>query len=157
MRWALLIFLSACFLCAGGENYDPAKATGMIKGVVSFLGDRPEMPAVQIREQIIHEHRDTLKMPVLRNEELVISGEGRLANFVVYVSKGQERFSFETFKAAPVEITSRGAQYFPHVAAVMLGQPFHLVNNDPYPHNWHCDSYLKDDNQGFNVMHRTPG
>lgn len=39
--------------------------------------------------------------------------------------------------AGPLTITQRGCEYAPYVAACQVGQPIHVVNDDPLTHNIH--------------------
>jgi plastocyanin len=69
-------------------------------------------------------------------EDLVIGGNGALANVVVYVADGLGDRTFEPPQQA-AEIEQKGCQYKPHVLAMQTSQKLNVVNSDPTTHNIH--------------------
>jgi plastocyanin len=69
-------------------------------------------------------------------EDLVIGGNGALANVVVYVSDGLAEQTFDP-PQKPAEIEQKGCQYKPHVLAMQTSQKLEVVNDDPTTHNIH--------------------
>ncbi len=136
------------------ETYDPAKATGVIKGVANFLGDIPVMPKIDVPDSEVRAFRKDKEMPVLKKEDVIVSDDRKIANLIVFVSKGQEKYSFYEIKKTPARIVSIGAQYFPHVLCIMTGQEMEIENHDRVAHNWHI---LSDFNGELNMSQPMPG
>lgn len=63
-------------------------------------------------------------------EERIVVGNGLVVNAVVYVSRGQERWTF-TPPEAPGTLLARGSRFRPHVLTLGTGQPLELVNEGP--------------------------
>ncbi|HLX62608.1 MAG TPA: hypothetical protein VKX17_15125 [Planctomycetota bacterium] len=127
---------------ASRVEFDPAAPMGTVKGVATFLGEIPEVPP--IAPPYAGNANDLALsrqgMPPLRSEEFVVNQDRRVANVVVYVSKGHERFTFDKFKLPPAASISKGLQFVPHVLAMKTGQQVQIVNQDPLMINWHLQA-----------------
>jgi plastocyanin len=110
---------------------DPATA-GTIRVDVAYTGavPTPRVFDMRIAPQCAAQHQE----PVYDNSLMV--QDGHLANAVVWIKGGLEKWVFATPTAAVV-IDQKGCLYHPHVAAAMVGQPVEFVNSDPEAHNVH--------------------
>jgi len=120
----------------GAASYtkvDPATAA-KVKGKVLFAGPKPAQRVIDMSSEET-ECRRSHKGPVY-SEEVVLNGDGTLANVFVYVSAGLEGKQFEPPKT-PVRLNQTGCMFRPHVVGVMTGQPIVVANSDPVTHNVH--------------------
>ena len=69
-------------------------------------------------------------------EDLVVGGNGMLANVIVYVADGLGDQTFPAPQQA-AEIEQKGCQYKPHVLAMQASQKLDVVNDDSTTHNIH--------------------
>ncbi len=117
----------------GGAAFDPAKATATVKVTALLAGDAPKMRPVKFDAdpECGKKHTESVV------EETVVASGGKLANVVVYVSRGHEKWSYKT-AADAVVIDQDGCMYKPHVLTVMTGQPITIKNSDPVMHNVHA-------------------
>ncbi|GMV80176.1 MAG: hypothetical protein AMXMBFR7_13600 [Planctomycetota bacterium] len=130
----------------GNEPYPTAQATATVTGVVKLDGPGEKMRKIDMSADPKCKGEDMLF-------ETVITGENNeLANCVIYISKGVEKYSFPTPSAAAV-IDQKGCKYLPHVVAIQTGQPVELKNSDPTLHNINC---TQDGSALFNIS-QTPG
>jgi RNA polymerase sigma factor (sigma-70 family) len=70
-------------------------------------------------------------------EQTVVAKDGNLANVIVWVSKGAERWTYPA-PEGPAVIDQKGCMYEPHVLTVRVGQPITIRNSDPVMHNIHA-------------------
>jgi hypothetical protein len=71
------------------------------------------------------------------SDPTVVVREGRLANAVVWVSKGAERWSFAPTEE-PVELAIERCMLSPHAVTLRTGQPLRLVNRGSCSHGIHA-------------------
>jgi plastocyanin len=112
------------------------KAEGMfsISGRAVFVGEPPQRKPIDFGgDPKVSEYYGDKQ---LLSERLIVSNDGALSNVVVYVSKGMERYSFETPKE-DVVLKMEGWRYEPHVFGVMVGQRVALKYVDPVTHTAH--------------------
>lgn len=122
---------------------------GTIQGNIRFSGPVPKARKLKISgnpECAGMVHGD------LYSEELVVS-DGNLANAVVYIKQGLEKYQFPVPKE-PALLDQKDCTFVPHVLAVQKYQPIELVNNDPTMHNVHA---LPKNSRGFNIGFPTKG
>ncbi len=135
MKFNLCLIAAALFAASAfaGEAYDAAKATGTIKGVVEWVGD--PLPAKK-QKMGDAECVKCQKGEVMTMESTAIK-DGKLANTVVFVSKGQEKWSFDGAKLPNANINQKCCVYVPHVLALKTGQSLDVESADAWAHNIH--------------------
>ena len=124
------------------ENPVDAATAGNIAGSIVFEGSAPSMDAIDMSEESVcaAKHSST---PMV--QEVVVNGNGTLANVFVYVKEGLESLQFPTPGA--VLLDQNGCVYLPHVLGVMVGQDITIRNSDGLLHNINASP---DINRGFN-------
>jgi hypothetical protein len=148
---ALLIAVAG--IAKAGEDYSAAKFKGSIKGVVMYEGDAPKRPQIDTSgDKSCHAMHEN---DPLRKEELAIVKDGKLANVIVYLKKGTEKYNYES-PTEPVTMDQKGCKYVPHVFAVMVNQPIQITNSDALTHNVHGISPAKS-NPEFNISQANAG
>ncbi len=127
----------------GGPGvHDPASATATLRVRTTLQGEPPRMRPIKFDAEA---HCSAAHgEPVL--DEAIVAKDGKLANAIVYVSKGIEGWTFAP-PGEPVLLDQRGCMYDPHVFTVMVGQPIAVRNSDPLMHNVHA---LPKNNDDFN-------
>lgn len=145
----MLILL--CANVSAGEAYDAAKATGTIKGTV--LWDGPELPVRKIDVSPDPACPKCRANAVLVKEDAMVK-DGKLANVVVYVSKGAEKWNFDAVTLPNANVSQKCCQYIPHVQALKTGQKLDIESSDPFAHNIHI---IPKENKETNVSQSAPG
>ncbi len=104
---------------------------GSVDGTVTFTGTPPKMrPIDMAKEPSCAKQHPT---PVMT--ENVVTGPGNTVEWVVvYVSGGDQG---STASTETVRYDQKGCEYLPHVAALQVGQPLEIYNNDQTSHNIH--------------------
>jgi plastocyanin len=127
---------------AAMENPVDAATAGNITGSIMFEGDAPSMDAIDMSAESVcaAKHSST---PMV--QEVVVNGNGTLANVFVYVKEGLENLEFPTPGA--VLLDQDGCVYLPHVLGVMVGQDITIKNSDGLLHNINASPSI---NRGFN-------
>ena len=127
---------------AAMENPVDAATAGNITGSIMFEGDAPSMDAIDMSAESVcaAKHSST---PMI--QEVVVNGNGTLANVFVYVKEGLENLEFPTPGA--VLLDQDGCVYLPHVLGVMVGQDITIKNSDGLLHNINASPSI---NRGFN-------
>ncbi|MBI3829960.1 MAG: hypothetical protein HY291_10610 [Planctomycetes bacterium] len=120
---------------SGSEAYPKDKGVAIVTGVVKFAGTPPKRPPVAGTEADPKCHDMHKDNPML-SEAVVCSASGELANCIVYVSDGIEKYKFEA-PETPFTVSQKGCMYVPHTFAFMAGQPLIIENDDPTAHNVH--------------------
>lgn len=143
-RWVIGILLAGMIGlgagCDRGSTKDNSTVTagpttqlvgnGIVRGRVVFEGTVPEMRT--IANQPCHEGSTPLK-----EETLLVDGQGGLKNTVVYLEGGPEIGGLPP--TAPAVLDQKNCQYLPHVLLVRVGQPVRIHSSDPTLHNVHYD------------------
>jgi plastocyanin len=81
------------------------------------------------------------------NEMLVLGTGNTMGNIIVWVSKGLPAGKTYPAPTTPAVLDQNGCQYKPHVMALMVGQPYKILNSDGILHNVHA---LPKINAAFN-------
>lgn len=111
---------------------DPAAGTVVIRGSVRFEGEPPPQRPLAISGMTGCTHEG----PAPLTETVVVS-EGRLANAIVFVSRGVPADGLPAVPAEAVRLDQQGCIYRPHVTALRVGQELRVTNSDPTSHNVH--------------------
>jgi len=129
---------------APAPSGDPAPTgNSSVAGVVRFEGAVPTMRPLKMDADPGCEKKHSGSV----QPEILVLGEGQtLANVFVHVTGGLPAGSHAA-PAEPVVLDQQGCQYKPHVAGVMVGQTFRVLNSDGLLHNIHS---LPEINKGFN-------
>jgi len=125
--------------CGGGEfsappapPVDPATAAS-VSGTVTLDGTPPVARPIDMSANAA-----CVKMnpsPVV--PPVVVTGQNDgLANTVVYVKSGLGNYSYPVPSQISV-LDQKNCMYAPHVIALMVNQPFEVVNSDSTMHNVH--------------------
>lgn len=124
---------------AAPVSADAATLTGMVK----FEGTAPRMTNIQMSADPYCQSQHS-SAPATE-QDVVTGPAGELANVFVYIKDIKGNFPAPS---TPVTIDQKGCQYYPHVNAVMVGQPLQIKNDDNTLHNIHA---MPNVNSQFNV------
>jgi hypothetical protein len=141
----------------GGEKKSSAKkeaapkdAKGSVKGAVAFDGEAPKRKQIDVGgDKFCAANHE--KEPLLTDE--IIVKDGKLANVIVYVKTGAEKWEF-TPPTEPAKIDQHGCHYVPHIVVMMAGQPLEVLNSDETTHNIHG---VGKENPEFNISQASAG
>jgi hypothetical protein len=111
---------------------DPATA-GSITGTVKLEGPVPSFKPIDMSAEA---YCVTANPPPVVPPIVVAGPHDALANVVVYVKSGLDRYRYDT-PATPVVLGQKGCMYVPRVLAMMVNQPFEVNNEDQTIHNVH--------------------
>lgn len=116
---------------------------GSAKGTIKWEGKEPKNLLIQMDSDPVCKAEGEGKE--VRKQTTVVT-DGKLANVIVYVSKGPAGWEKTgTAKTGSVIIDQRGCSYSPHVLAIQLGQKVEIKNSDKTTHNVHFQSKLNGD------------
>lgn len=112
---------------------DPATA-GSISGTVYLEGTSPVFPPINMQSEpgCVKANAPRASAPYM-----LAGANGALANIVVYVKDGLNRYNF-TPPRTPVLLDQKGCMYEPRVVALMTNQPLEIRNSDATIHNVHA-------------------
>jgi hypothetical protein len=111
-----------------GPQTVPA-GTGVIRGVVKFIGTPPVM-------NTIGGACCPGSTPVV-DESLAVNADGAMKNIVVFIKDGPNLAGPPPTDAL---LTQRNCQYVPHVLALRTGQDLVVTSHDPTLHNVHIQA-----------------
>jgi Carboxypeptidase regulatory-like domain len=114
---------------AAAVSADAATLTGVVK----FEGTAPKMTNIQMSADPYCQSQHA-SAPATE-EDVVVGPAGELANVFVYIKDIKGNFAAPT---TPATIDQKGCRYYPHVNAVMVGQPLQIKNDDATLHNIHA-------------------
>lgn len=123
-------FLSYTISPGSAHSADPPAS---LSGEVKFEGTPPKPSRIDMAADpfCVKAH----PTPVT-TEEIVVGGNGGLANVVIYVSEGLGTQTFQP-PDQPAVFEQKGCQYRPHVLAMQAHQKLDIVNSDETTHNIH--------------------
>jgi plastocyanin len=104
-----------------------------ITGTVKLASAAPAMPVIQMAADPYCQSQHA-NAPA-KDEEVVVDGQGDLANVFVYVKNVPGTYPPP---ATPVVLNQQGCQYHPHAVALQVGQPLQIKNSDATLHNIHA-------------------
>jgi plastocyanin len=110
-----------------------ADTPSSVKGTVKFEGVAPKPSRIDMSQDPICAKLHST--PVM-TEDVVVGGDGGLANVVIYVSDGLTSHTFQP-PSQPAVLEQKGCQYKPHVLAIQATQKLNVVNSDETTHNIH--------------------
>ncbi len=122
---------------AGALGPSAGGGKGTIRGTVSLVGAAPEMRVIENKP--CHPGATPI-----REETVVLSAEGRLANVVVFLREAPA--SAEAVPTA--ELDQVNCRFVPHVLALKTGQILRVKSSDPTLHNVHT---LSEANRAWNL------
>ena len=125
---------------AAGAAAAPAAAAPVVadaatlSGMVKFEGTAPKEPTIQMSADpyCMSQHPGGQGA---QDEEVVVGPGGELANVFVYVKNAP---TGAPPPSTPALLEQKGCRYYPHVSAVMVGQPLEIKNDDATLHNVHA-------------------
>lgn len=113
-------------------HVDPATA-GTLTGTIRFTGSKPAAKTIDMDQDPQCAHLHKVGVP---DQEVVVNGNGTLANVFVYLKSGLEGKTFEP-PSTPVTIDQHGCWFEPRVIGIQTGQLLNVTNSDPVTHNIH--------------------
>jgi len=111
-----------------------AAATGQVVGTVKLDGQAPHQKPIDMSKDPAC--AQTAGGAPATTENVVVGGNGGLANVVVYISQGLTGNEGAT-ASQPATMDQKGCQYVPHVLALNVGQHMTVLNSDKTAHNIH--------------------
>ncbi len=123
-----------------------------ISGKATFSGAAPKADVIKMNADPVCVKEAGGKKVV--KQDVVVNGNGTLANVFVYVKEGLKKESIPADVGAPVTYDQRGCMYSPRVVGVRVGQKLKILNSDPTMHNVHS---LSKANPSFNSAMPTKG
>jgi plastocyanin len=121
-----------------------AVAASSITGTVTFAGKAPTLKPLTMDADPACAKKHSA--PVL-DERLALGSGYTVGNILVWVSKGLPAGKTWPAPKTPAVLDQNGCQYKPHVMALMVGQPYKILNSDGVVHNVHA---LPKINKPFN-------
>lgn len=116
------------------ERWPADKAVALLSGKVTLKGKPPRRQKIDSSADpnCAAMHKDS----PLQAETAVVGDGGEVANCVVYIGEGVEKYEFEP-AGEPVVLSQKNCVYVPHVFTLMVGQPLKILNSDQTSHNVH--------------------
>ena len=111
---------------------------GSITGTVKYDGSAPKPKSVDISKD-----KEVCGLKPHFEEDLIVGGDGGIANAVVYIADAKAEAKPET-----VDFDQKGCDYVPHVLAFPAGSTVKIKNDDGILHNIHTYS---NDNPSINI------
>ncbi len=102
-----------------------------LTGFVKLATSPPKQLTYRMTPECRKESGD-VEMPV---ETIVVNADKALANVFVTIKEGLNPKATYSVPMQPVVLNQSGCVYSPHVLAVQVGQPFQMINSDPFLHN----------------------
>jgi plastocyanin len=121
-----------------------AFAASTITGTVTFDGKAPALKPLAMDADPACAKKHSAPVP---GEALTLGTGNTVGNIMVWVSKGLPAGKTYPAPKTPAVLDQNGCQYKPHVMALMVGQPYKILNSDGVLHNIHA---LPKINKPFN-------
>ena len=121
-----------------------AFAASTITGTVTFDGKAPNLKPLAMDADPACAKKHSTPVP---GEALTLGTGNTVGNIIVWVSKGVPAGKTYPAPKTPAVLDQNGCQYKPHVMALMVGQPYKILNSDGILHNVHA---LPKINKAFN-------
>ncbi len=107
--------------------------TGLIRGQVHFDGPIPKPARISMSAD---PSCSRLHGGGVMADDLVLAGDGKLANVIVFIAAGLGEQSFPA-PVTPAVMEQKGCMYTPHVLALQTNQKLQIINSDSTLHNIH--------------------
>lgn len=148
MKYKIVIICACTLAMLTGllivESASAGDSSVSVKGIVKFEGTPPKPTRIDMsQDPLCAKGRSS----PLTTEDIVVGGDGGLANVVIYVSDGLTTHDFP-IPPHPAVLEQKGCQYRPHVLAVQANQTINIVNSDETTHNIHP---TPSNNREFNM------
>jgi len=151
---AALLVMGGCGRSAdeAGKNAEASKQPGLVPddanggtvtGKVNFSGEKPVLRQIDFSATPACA---AMHSGPVHSEEVVVNGNGTLANAFVWLKEGVPEGRW-TPPAKAAVLDQKGCLYEPHVIGVVIGQPVEFRNSDGTNHNIHP---LPQKNQEWN-------
>ena len=119
---------------ATAPGLTPDTANGAtLTGKVAFTGKKPVIRDIDMSANPACQKAHPQPVP---SEEVIVNGNGTLANAFVWVKEGVPEGKW-TAPSAQAVVDQQGCIYKPHVSGVVVGQPIEFRNSDDTNHNIH--------------------
>lgn len=115
----------------GGKPVDPATA-GSVTGMIMLDGAAPAPKLINMAGVPPCAKQHTVDKAT--TEDVMPGDGGTLQNVVVYLKGDFGAYSFDV-PQTPAVLDQGACQFHPHVLALMINQPLHVVSSDPTGHN----------------------
>src|SRR3990172_639413 len=115
-----------------GRPVDAATA-GSVGGAVKLDGAPPRMRPINMAAEPACARVHTTPATT---QHVLVGTAGALQNVVVYLKGDFSQYAFDP-ASSPVMLDQKGCLYSPHVFALRVGQPVHVMNSDQTTHNVH--------------------
>jgi hypothetical protein len=123
---------------------------GNLFGQITFEGSAPEVKLLHRKGDGAVKDSSVCAAEDTPDESIVVNAANKgLANVVVYLDKAPANIKPElaTPPSEPAVFDQKGCRFLPHIVAVRVGQPIHILSDDGVPHNTHT---FPERNPGFN-------
>ena len=135
--------LAVVWSCAVVLTAGPVLA-GTVTGTVTYDGKVPNLKPIAMDADPNCAKKHTSPVP----SDLLLLGDGNaMGNILVHVTSGLPAGKTWPASKDPVVMDQNGCMYSPHVMAIMVEQPFKILNSDGILHNVHA---LPNVNSPFN-------
>jgi hypothetical protein len=108
--------------------YDSSSATALVSGSILFEGVPRKATPTRAADPFCR------KFGPIKNEEVLVTPDGKLQNVIVYVRSGHEGRSYRP-PVEPVLLDQQGCVYLPHVFTLMTNQELKIRNSENTFHN----------------------
>jgi hypothetical protein len=125
---------------------EPAGEPGNVKVTVKYDGTAPARTKIDQAADPYCAKTEGL------SEDLIVNGDGTIANAIVYLKKVRGKFDVPT---ESLKLSQDGCMYIPHIQVGMKGQSVEISNGDKTLHNVHSYKGAKKKNW-FNIA-QPPG
>jgi plastocyanin len=112
-----------------------AVAASTVTGTVTFDGKAPTLKPLAMDADPACAKKHSAPVP---GEAIVLGNGNTVGNIMVWVSKGLPSGKTWPAPKTPAVLDQNGCQYKPHVMALMVGQPYKILNSDGIVHNVHA-------------------
>ncbi len=131
IRYTLATFAAVGIVCQFNATPVHAAGWGNLTGQFVYDGTPPKpKPIPTDKEPMCAKHQ-------VKDETIVVGGDGGLANVVIFVSSKKPKVNPDLKKDLPktVIIDNKGCRFEPHILPMEVSQTLEIHNSDPFSHN----------------------